>query len=89
MEAGVAASKQDVLRRRPENKTPETLTRRKRHLNREALHRKVRDDLELLGFEGAAPLAAGLLRSGRTLLNGKKIWPQNLSFDCSFRFRGS
>jgi hypothetical protein len=46
---------------------------RKRHFNREALHRKAMDGLELLGFKGATPLAAGLLRSGRTLLNGKTL----------------
>ena len=43
------------------------------------------DGLKLLGFKGATPLAAGLLRSGRTLLNGKNIGLSNL-FQFSFLF---
>jgi hypothetical protein len=47
-------------------------------LNRAAFHRKAIDGLKLSGFEGAKPLAAGLLRSGRTLLNDKKFDPKIL-----------
>jgi hypothetical protein len=36
------------------------------------------DGLELLGFKGATPPAAGLLRSGRSLLNSKNIGLSNL-----------